>query len=277
VRQVDRKTVPVPQKLTEIYANQVKFDEAKQAISNGTDIRKGLYRHASVELAIESLYKNICFLCQKGVRGNYDVEHLLPWSKYYADRAYNWNNLHQSCKECNQRKKRQDYKELDPQNKSKVTDILLLDPTTDEVEKLITFDPFSSEASVTKLGIGFPKANTTAHFLNSNAYILAREEHWKAISKILLDEEWLDAYIVLRRAYKNFHQVTLDNTDDTDIKVGSLCYRIAAGYLGITKPYNMYVLRVISENTGGITPYAIKHFAQQHCERTGATLPSLVV
>ncbi|MGL6261665.1 HNH endonuclease [Vibrio sp. WXL210] len=276
MRYINRNSIQVPQKLATLYANQAEFNSAKQAIANGTDIKKGLYRHESVELAIETLYKDICFLCQKGVKGNYDVEHLLPWSKHFPERAYDWENLHQSCKECNQKKKRHKYKKFDVTDNKKVIDILLLDPTREQVDQLITFDPFTSESVVTTRGDDVPKAHTTVHFLNSPDYVLARKAHWDAIRDVFTSEEWFEVYSKLRSDYRNYNAINLDFTDALDTKVGSLCYRIAIGFLGINRPYNMFVARVMNENIK-VNPHAIKHFAQQHCENVGSLLPTLVV
>ena len=276
MRYINRNSIQVPQKLATLYANQAVFNSAKQAIANGTDIRKGLYRHESVELAIEALYKDVCFLCQKSVKGDYDVEHLLPWSKHFPERAYDWENLHQSCKECNQKKKRHVYKELDATDNKKVIDILLLDPTRAQVDQLITFDPFTSESVVTTRGNTEPKAHTTTHFLNSSDYVLARKAHWDAIRDIFTSEEWFDAYRKLRSDYRNHNVINLNFADELDSKVGSLCYRVATGFLGINRPYNMFVARVMNENIK-VNPHGIKQFAEQHCAYSGSLLPALVV
>ncbi|EEZ40972.1 HNH endonuclease [Photobacterium damselae] len=276
MRYINRNSIQVPQKLATLYANQAEFDNAKQAIANGTDIRKGLYRHDSVKLALETLYKDVCFLCQKSVKDNYDVEHLLPWSKHFPERAYDWENLHQSCKECNQKKKRHTYKELDTTDHNKVIDILLLDPTRAQVDQFITFDPFTSESVVTERGNTVLKAQTTTHFLNSSDYVLARKAHWDAIRDIFTSEEWFDAYRKLRSEYRNHNVINLNFADELDSKVGSLCYRIATGFLGLNRPYNMFVARVMNQNIK-VNPYAIKHFAQQHCVNVGSLLPALVV
>lgn len=273
MRNIDRNTVPVPTKLSQLYTDGQKFQEAKDAIGQGKDIRKGLYRHRSVEVALEGLYKNVCFLCQKEIISDYDIEHFLPWSKFYPERAYDWNNLHQSCKACNQRKKRKEYKELNNADESKVVDILLLDPSVNDVENLITFDPDTCEALPTDVSV--LKANQTSQFLNEIACIHARMSHLKKLTKVLISEEWFGTFSLLKGAYSNFQHRVLDFNDDQDSKVGQLCYNIVSGYLAVNKAYNMFVLRTFQQNTG-ITVRSVVAYARQHCDYNAIRLPAVV-
>ncbi|MEX3071499.1 HNH endonuclease [Vibrio alginolyticus] len=273
MRKIDRNTVQVPHKLAQLYTDVQTFQAAKNAIAQGRDIRKGLYRHRSVEIALEGLYKNVCFLCQKEIIGDYDIEHFLPWSNLYPERAYDWNNLHQSCKACNQRKKRKEYKDLDSTDDSKVVDILLLDPSVNDVEDLITFDPDTCEVlptDVTNL-----KANQTSQFLNDLACKHARMTHLKKLTNVLISEQWFNTFSLLKGGYSNFQNRVLDFNDERDSKVGQLCYNIVSGYLAVNKAYNMFVLRTFQQNTG-ITVRSVVAYARQHCDYNAIRLPAMV-
>ena len=104
VRQVDRTTVAVPPRL------QDNLTEAMERVRQGQRPDTGIYRHNDVVVRLKRLYLEKCFLCERELRTDGEVEHFLPWHQNFPERAYDWANLHWSCKDCNQRKRYKPYR-----------------------------------------------------------------------------------------------------------------------------------------------------------------------
>ena len=273
MRTINRNVIPTPTKLSRLHADPQELQNELNLISNDNKKAKGhIYGDQSVKNALVSIYKNVCFLCQSDISSGYDIEHFLPWSKYHPERAYDWNNLHQSCKACNNRKKKKIYKELDQNEKSKVNDILLLDPSSDNVESLITFDPDTCDAISLNAD---NKSNLTAIFLNEADCIGLRKDHWIRLNKLLISNEWLEVYFLIKKDYSDYSNTVLDFTKVIDAKVGAFCYRISVGYLSINKEYNIFTSRIFYENTG-IDIELIKKYSSEHCSHHNIPLPQMV-
>ena len=264
MRSVSRGNIAIPTKLAVLNTNVTALAVEIDLIRNNNKKAKGnIYGDQTVKNGLISLYKNICFLCQVDVSTGYDIEHFLPWSKFHPERAYDWNNLHQSCKPCNNRKKKNIYKDLDPSDPKKVNDIKLLNPTIDSVETLITFDPDSCEAKSNTVSDN--KADLTAIFLNEADCLGLRKDQWIKVNKLLISDEWLNTFCLLKSSFRNYSNITLDFTQNDDSKVGSLCYRLVYGYLCINKEYNIFIQRIFFENTN-IEIRLITKYAREYCQ-----------
>lgn len=274
MRTVDRTSVPIPEKISNFHQNAHDAQAQIDLIRNSNKkASTAIYGDRTVKSSLVALYKNICFLCQKDVSARYDIEHFLPWSKYYPERAYDWSNLHQSCKTCNDKKRKILYKQVDPNIKSKVDDILLLNPSVDPVERLLSFDADSSE--VLSNSVGNIKVNKTADFLNEFDLLGARKDHLNKLNKLLMSIEWLTTFTTLRSNYLDYSNITLDFSNVEQDKIGDLCYRIAMGYLSVNKEYNIFIKRVLRINTGLSIPL-IKKYMSEYCQFHGHPEPILV-
>ncbi|MCF5760053.1 HNH endonuclease [Aeromonas veronii] len=270
MRKIDRSAVAAPTKLTQLYANQQNLQDELELIRSGnTKAKSNIYGDLTVKNALVGIYKNVCFLCQVDVSSGYDIEHFLPWSVHYPERAYDWNNLHQSCKPCNNRKKRKEYKVL---NDGKVDDIRLLDPSSDNVEVEITFD--ADNCCAVDLA-GNDKSNMTTIFLNDPECLGLRKEHWIRLNKMLISDEWLQVFYLIKTDYKNYLTISLDFTNDIDKKIGDFCYRIAVGYLSLNKAYNVFTSRIFYDNTG-IELALIKKYCNEHCGHHHLPVPNMM-
>lgn len=271
MRKVNRGDIPTPTKLANLHSNNQELLNEVELIRNNNGKAKGnIYGDVTVKNSLISLYKNICFLCQIDVTAGFDVEHFLPWSKYHPERAYDWNNLHQSCKQCNNRKKRKIYKILDSEETKKVNDIILLDPSIDDVEQLITFDPDTCKAiSNTNTD---NKSNLTAIFLNDLECLSLRKDHYIKLTKLLMSQEWFDTFCQLKSDFKDYSNIILDFTNEVDSEVGTLCYRLVFGYFSINKEYNVFMQRIFFDNTQ-IDIALINKYAAEYCQHHGKPFP----
>lgn len=236
---VDRTQIAIPRKISDLIANQSELRNEIDEVRRTGKIKKGIYRDNTVETALITLYQNVCFLCQKKLDSGYDVEHFLPWHPNYPERAYDWNNLHQSCKRCNSKKRKVIYK---VQNKSGgVADILLLDPSDPnvDVEQLIFFCPKTNKAVAT-VG-GDTKVAKTVEFLNEADILSERQAHWISLTNLVLDDRWLPTYSLLKQEYRDYQNITLNLANPTDRDIGDLCYRLLSGYLLKSSDYNRYI------------------------------------
>lgn len=236
---IDRAQIAVPKKIADLIATpnalQAEIDEVRRT----GKIKKGIYRDNTVETALITLYQNVCFLCQKKLVDDYDVEHFLPWHSNYPERAYDWNNLHQSCRRCNSKKRKVIYKEKN--NAGGVVDILLLDPSDPnvDVEQLIYFCPKTNKAIANCPGN--TKVSKTAEFLNETDILSERQAHWISLTNLILNDRWLYTYSLLKQEYSDYQNVTLNLANVTDMNIGDFCYRLLSGYLLSSSDYSRYI------------------------------------
>ncbi|EGQ8928201.1 HNH endonuclease [Vibrio parahaemolyticus] len=273
MRQIDRNSVAVPANLLALYRNQQLYQSELDNISQGRNSAKGtIYGHDDVKNALNALYKNVCFICQKSLATGYEIEHFLPWSTHFPARAYDWNNLHKSCDKCNSMKRKVKYKQRCTTDNKKVLDMLILSPTsTSQIEQLIDFDPHSFEA------IDNSNNNTkvakTVEFLNDTQFILDRNRHWNALTDFLMSEPWSETLRNIKHRYLNFSNITLDIVNNnTESLIGEFCYRIHKGYLSVNSPYNRFSNAVIP-NRIRLPIALLKEYSSQYCSSTNQTLP----
>ena len=75
-------------------------------IIKSTDVPHGLcwaYNHESVSTQILNDQNNKCYLCERIMVTNYQVDHLIPVSRY-PEKEKEWTNLFCACDYCNGRK-----------------------------------------------------------------------------------------------------------------------------------------------------------------------------
>ncbi|MFA0133921.1 HNH endonuclease [Vibrio splendidus] len=291
MRKVNRNIAGEPFALTNLHANRERYDNLILKIKMGgsTKVDNGVYGDETVKSALRRIYANLCFLCQKDIRARHVVEHFRPYNNFHPERAYDWNNLHLSCDKCNGEKIKDQYKKIDNSvmeeqyaevglsagtRTKKIDDILLLDPTCDDVERLITFDFQTNEAVTTDEF--HENALLTAQLLNQHGLPNQRSEMYMSLSQFCSNPEYFESWIRLKRIGPEFLNELLVATNSSDIKLADFCYRLALSYFSINKPFNMYMKSVFNASTH-VSTRAIKHFARQHCAFEGIALPALVI
>lgn len=106
MRNVDRNTVPFPTTLQRLHEDQVNYQDELNYIRAGGNAKGSIYGGDDVKDSLRTLYICKCYLCGKDVSSYFEIEHFLPWHENYPERAYDWSNLHLSCKACNTRKRK---------------------------------------------------------------------------------------------------------------------------------------------------------------------------
>jgi hypothetical protein len=169
MRTVNRSLVPVPAVLSDTNAINEAVEVYRSSGSKGKP-NNSIYSHETVLHSLSLIYYNKCFLCESLTSrgGDQVVEHFLPHSPATPERAYDWNNLNTACRRCNDLKRKNEFKETDPDNKIIAT--LLLDPSRPpqgfSIESIISFDSDGMEAAVTDQFSLNLIANNTKKLLN---------------------------------------------------------------------------------------------------------------
>jgi uncharacterized protein (TIGR02646 family) len=179
---VDRTSVTKPLCLAKNLSADINLVQSTGKINNS------IYGHVDVSTELKTLYNEKCYLCEKDVSSSYQIEHYLPWSKEEPSRAYDWNNLHLSCDKCNHRKRKKEYKVINPVN-NVVVDILVLDPSNlpsgYSIDQLIKFERnrkcIAIEPSV-------PKVSKTIDFLNEILPKTERDNRWDELESFLWEK-----------------------------------------------------------------------------------------
>lgn len=291
MRKVNRNVTEMPHAISNLHANTERYERLINDIKVGGSSRvvNGIYGDETVKSALRRIYLNLCFLCQKDVRSRHVVEHFRPYNNFHPERAYDWSNLHLSCDKCNGEKIAEQYKRIDnsvtkeqyeevglsaSSRTKKIDDILLLDPTCDDVESLITFDFQTNEALSTDES--HEKALLTAQLLNKHDLPSLRSAMYTSLSQFCESPDYFESWVRLKRIGPAFFHETLVDSEPSDIKLADFCFRLASSYFAINKPFNMYLKSVFNSSTH-VSTQAIKHFARQHCTFEGITLPALVI
>lgn len=140
MRTVDRSREPRPGVLDPTQT--APHVSAYAACSSASSVKNHIYGHKDVVAALQRLFLRKCSLCEADASKDGVIEHFIPHSPARANLAYEWTNLHWSCGACNQRKKREEFKEFRPGSKI-VEHTLLIDSTAPHggrVEEMIWFD-----------------------------------------------------------------------------------------------------------------------------------------
>ena len=64
---------------------------------------KKKYSHKDVREQLLKMYNGCCCYCERHVGSSGHIEHLMPMAIYH-DKAFDWNNLHIACADCNSAK-----------------------------------------------------------------------------------------------------------------------------------------------------------------------------
>lgn len=271
MRQINRSSLTTPHNLQTLYSNVTAHQSELATIRTTEKAKSSIYAHDDVKTALNALYKNVCYICQKSLAAGYEIEHFLPWSKHYPERAYDWHNLHKSCKFCNGKKRKVVYKQRCPSDLKKVIDMLLLCPTTEPVEQLIGFDSNTFEA-LDNSNQSNIKVAKTVEFLNASELVLDRSRHWHSFTNFLLSPEWSSVMLMIKNSYMNFTQIQLINNNRQDYLVGDFCYRIHNGYLSLNSPYNVFTKSVMPILTN-LPIDLIKEYSRQFCINNNIAYP----
>ncbi|HHQ4471360.1 MULTISPECIES: HNH endonuclease [Aeromonas] len=273
MRKVNRGAFPVPSNLSTLYADVPRLNREHQDISTGLvkKAKGNIYAHDNVKLTLQNLYRDKCYICEKNIKNTYQIEHYLPYSIHFPERAYDWDNLHLSCDKCNKKKIKNQYKLKDINDEKKVLDILILNPCVDNVEQLITFDEITCKA--VDNGHENIKSKMTEVFLNEPEYLSERQSHISGLIDLILSDEWQTSYNILRHQYVNHPQLNLDYQVPQDNKIGDLCHRILKGYLSINSPYYTFT-RTVFYRRVRLNIAAVKKFGNEWCVFMGIAPPT---
>lgn len=177
MRQVSRG--PKPSILT------TDLSDAHLKIRAGGDADGSIYRHEDIVLSLRRLYLDKCFLCECKIEGNRgQVEHFLPWHRDYPERAYEWDNLHWSCSDCNQRKRRKPYRHPSSPKEAAIRTALLnpcAPPHEYVVNDLLGFDPYDRMAVLKEIPSDSAKKENlynTVSFLNDAIPLSQRQRRF---------------------------------------------------------------------------------------------------
>ncbi len=159
-----KETAPVPEILK--TAGQAAINSLNNRYDNGekefksSDFDSNIYGHDEVKGRLIGIQDYKCCFCESKI-GHIsfgDVEHFRPKAGWvqndekinkpgYYWLAYNWENLMLSCQICNQRHKRNFFPLLSHSSRAlshaddiKLEQPVFINPTSEEVEKLITFN-----------------------------------------------------------------------------------------------------------------------------------------
>lgn len=214
MRQVNRKSVGTPSCLLGDLSSRI------ETIRSGKGPDSGVYAHSEVKACLKTLYKRKCYLCEREIDDGGEVEHFLPWHKDEPERAYDWCNLHWSCKACNGRKRKSVYKDQ-PVANGAVQRTLLIDPTNvvggGRIEDLFKFDE-KGEAIAVNTGPDPVVIVKTIDFLNEPIPLIQRKDRWREVTNFILESnchsEWremrdedpirIDAFDETRRARRSY-------------------------------------------------------------------------
>lgn len=142
--------------------------------SKVADKYKTRYRQNDVQNNLREMYNSRCCYCESifNASSYENIEHLKPKSNpCFYHLTYDWDNLHYCCTICNVKKKA----------KWDVTNPIL-DPTKDDVEKLLIFNNATAEFEA--LG-GNLRAETTINHteMNRSALVKARKDIFVRVIK----------------------------------------------------------------------------------------------
>lgn len=136
----------------------------------------------------------------------------LPW-KGVPERAYQWENLNLSCKDCNDRKKGKPYRvPTNPRQASTRTD--LIDPSNPpfgcRIEELIQFDKHREAVSGEKESLKSEVINTIK-FLNDPMPLCYRNRRWDEFTEVVFQSDcktkWWD--------FRDMREINPADWDDT--------------------------------------------------------------
>ncbi|OQX26073.1 MAG: hypothetical protein BWK80_12285 [Desulfobacteraceae bacterium IS3] len=185
MRQVDRSSVGVPPSLDRDLSAEI------SKIREGGEASSKIYRHNDVLSRLRELYLDKCFLCEIFVGNKGVVEHFLPWHKNFPARAYQWENLNLSCKDCNDRKRKSPYRiPANPHQAATRTD--LIDPSNPpfgcKVDELIQFNKHREAVSGERESLKSEVINTIK-FLNDPMPLCYRNRRWDEFIEVVFQAD----------------------------------------------------------------------------------------
>jgi uncharacterized protein (TIGR02646 family) len=249
MRTVDRQTVPVPAPLSD--ATRITEATVRYRTRTTQDPDGKIYASAEVKAALNALYHEKCSLCEAPASKDGVVEHFVPHSPQRAERAYDWLNLHWTCGKCNGRKRRTEYKQIDP-GTGIVEGTLLIDPTAPPggtVEAVLTFDGHFEARPV----VGHETndlVRLTAHFLNQFEPKTERSLYYRRLSDMLANEGCVPVWREIHR------RGPLNPTTWPTGKLGryrnaaSLADRICGLFFADSSPFSRAMRSALTEGIG---------------------------
>jgi uncharacterized protein (TIGR02646 family) len=176
---------------------------AYRACQSPSGVKKKRFGHPNVVGALQTLFFSKCSFCEADATTRGEVEHFIPHHPARAELAYEWANLHWACKDCNQRKRRDRYKEFRPSPPTAgarvVERTLLIDSTAPHggsVEVMLTFDD-GLNAHPTPAFQGDQVVQLTAEFLNESQPWKERSVRYKALQNFVIEAGCIDEWRAL--------------------------------------------------------------------------------
>lgn len=189
MRTVNRALVPFPAVLANAAQIAAAVETYRGAGAKGK-ANGAIYAHDEVRQSLFLLYHNKCFLCEALTKkaGDQVVEHFLPHSWKAPERAYDWSNLNNACKRCNDLKRRKEFQKIAP-NKDVLATLLLnpsSPPAASSIENIISFDHVEMEAIVSEEFQFDNLANNTRKLLNDDTLKHRRRNRADALRDTIL-------------------------------------------------------------------------------------------
>ncbi|MDX7756875.1 HNH endonuclease [Aeromonas hydrophila] len=268
MRNVDRGSVPIPINLQTLHTNQANYQAELDYIRTGNSAKSSIYGGDDVKDSLRTLYICKCYLCGKDVSTYFEIEHFLPWHSNYPERAYDWGNLHLSCKACNTRKRKKKYKKMNATGG--VECMYLLCPTVDNINNQISYNHTTSEAE--NLNTGNYTAQLTSDFLNEQDCKTDRINHLRTLQELLLSMEWFSSYCALRASNINSIE-PIDFSIHENDSAGNLSYRILSSYLCKSAPFYTFT-HTVFEDSFHLNKEVIYLFCRLWCQFKNRPCPT---
>jgi uncharacterized protein (TIGR02646 family) len=196
MRTVDRGLVARPAPLDPI---QTAADvTAYRACTSTSGVKQRIYGHQDVVYALHNIFFRKCSFCEADATHSGEVEHFIPHSPDRAELAYDWMNLHWACRACNQRKRREKYKEFRTGTRI-VERTLLIDSTAPHggfVKEMLTFDD-DLNAQPTSAYLSDLIVQLTSEFLNDSLPWKGRSVTYKALQNFVIEAGCIDEWRAL--------------------------------------------------------------------------------
>jgi len=246
--------------------------KAQKAAAGGKP-SSSVYAAPAVRAALGSLYREKCYLCEAGVSLGAEVEHFLPHTSYAPARAYDWKNLHLSCGDCNGRKRRKDFKVMDPSGKYVQTTLLIdpSDPKPAAVDALLRFNgscdiealpgPFSGDVVVGK----------TVEFLNDATPRCARMANAVELMSLVTEMECKSVWTTLIAMPALDTASWLGSNRTIYLDALSKAHRLYLGFLDDSRPFCVSARFVLSVRLQ-IESDSIRRLGRAWCDHNNTPL-----
>lgn len=266
MRQVTR--LPLPSTLIKISAKAI------ARVVNGDRAYPRYYRSKNVVEALQKMYLNKCFLCEKKITPkDADVDHFIAYHRTTPNLAYDWTNLQWCCKPCNQRKKDLAYRTQNSAGADIGTKLIdPSNPTPAPVHALIKFDDDANIAPFNGPHSANPVVVHTIKFLNEPDVVAERRPQLMALNKFIGTTGCIPRWEELIHLNEFSHSFWLSTTATPELKRGlRQAHDCWTAFLDATRPYSTCLRHFIFE-TYNIDHQTIRKFGTLWREIHGSSV-----